>query len=78
MIVETTKQGLKKMSNDTTNDSENSSFTGNTDVATSAARYLKVAGLAVMLPFAFLSRQREGLEAANDALYDIAERIKGE
>ena len=66
------------MSNDSTTDFENSGFTGNKDVATSAARYLEVAGLAVMLPFAFLSRQREGLDAANDALYDIVGRIKGE
>ena len=66
------------MSKDTASEFENSDFAGNMAASTSAARYRKVAGLTVMQTFAFLSHQREGLETANDARYDIAKRIKGQ
>ena len=64
------------MSKDAASEFENSDFAGNMATSTSAARYPKVAGLTVMLTLAFLSNQREGLEAVNDARYNIAKRIK--
>ena len=65
------------MSNNSNSEFESNVLTGNTEVATfSAAGFLRSAGLMVALPFAYLSRQRDGQEAANDALYDIANRIK--